>query len=216
MGAGQREERVVKLCPEPGIHGVALFAGGGKACRDVTGDGGFLVILRMARITLSGESLKLSHRSSLVAGITIQSSVRADQRKTVLMIVDLLYGNLPALHRMALLTRSAKLALVNVRVTVGAFRSYVGENWLDVTLRASHSFVHAAQRETSLVVIKLRNIPDGLPSAQSMAVLAGDIQGTVRAARTGTPLRQGGQQGRTQQQPNPGTRSERGMHYVST
>jgi hypothetical protein len=73
-------------------------------------------------------------------------------------------------------------------VAVLAILSHVGENWLDVALRALHFFVHAAQGILRPVVVEFRNRADGSPSRGRMAVFAGDRQGAVRTS-SALPLR---------------------------
>ena len=53
-----------------------------------------------------------------------------------------------------------------------------------MTLHTLHFLVHAAQRVAGLVVVKLRNTADRLPTQRGMAVLAGNIESTVRIACT--------------------------------
>jgi hypothetical protein len=115
--------------------------------------------------------------------------VGSHKRKPVLVLIDLLDRHLPTFHGVALLTAGAELPLVNVSVAVCAFCAHVGEYQLGVALRARHALVHTAQRIAGLVVIELRHIADWFPSAESMAILAGDIQRPMRAARGGVVLR---------------------------
>ena len=140
--AGQLQ--VVKLGAQPGVGAVALLARGGETAGYVIGASGLLVIVRVARVTLGWQSLELPRCGILVAGSTVQRGVRADQRKTILVLVDLLHRDLPALHRVALFARGAELTLVDVGVAVCALCADVGENWFDVTLSTSHPFMHAA------------------------------------------------------------------------
>jgi hypothetical protein len=52
-----------------------------------------------------------------------------------------------------------------------------------MALRAADALVHPAQGISRGVVIKFGNGPEGLPSAQRVAVLAGNTKTTVWAAR---------------------------------
>ncbi len=99
----------------------------------------------------------------------------SDQRKAVLVLIDLLYGNLPATNTVALFARSAELTLVNVRVAIGALRSYIAEHRLGVALRAVDAFVHASQGKVRLIVIELHVSTNGLPPAHRMAILTGNV-----------------------------------------
>ena len=114
---------------------------------------------------------------------------------------------------MALFTIRTELALVNVRMAISAFGADVGKNWLDVTLGTSDILMHTAKRVAGLVVIELRFIPDRLPAAQGVTILAGNIQGAMRAARTRALFGLGGKYKRTQhQQPNSDYESDGGSH----
>jgi hypothetical protein len=68
-------------------------------------------------------------------------------------------------------------------VAVRALRSYIAEDRLGVALRATHAFVHAAQRIFRCVVIEFRNSSDGLPSTQGVAVLTWNAEAPMGASR---------------------------------
>ena len=57
--------------------------------------------------------------------VAIQSRVRPNQREAIHVLIDLLNGDVPTLHRVALLAVCAHLPLVNICVTSGALRSHV-------------------------------------------------------------------------------------------
>jgi len=117
---------------------------------------------------------------ALLAG---HGRVRAKQREAVLVILDLLWRDVPALHRMTLFAVRTHLPAMYVRVAVRAILSDVGEDRLYVALDALHFFVHAAQRIVRLVVIKLRHRADRTPARRRVAILAGYRQRPVRAPR---------------------------------
>ena len=77
---------------------------------------------------------------------------------------------------------------MNVGVAVGALGADVGKYRLGVALLAGDAFVQPAQRKFGSVVIELGNRSDGFPARNRVAVLAGDIQVAVRAARRGIRL----------------------------
>jgi len=118
------------------------------------------------------------------------------------VLLDLLHCHLPSLDGVALFAVGSKLALVNVGMAIGTFLAHVSEDWLDVALSASHALMHAAQRVPRLAMIKLRNVADWFPSTEGVAILAGDIQRAVGAARVGVDLRlrPGGRVGGEEQQ----------------
>jgi len=69
-------------------------------------------------------------------------------------------------------------------MAVGAFLSHIGENGLGVALDTRHSLVHAAEWIAGLIMIEFGNTADGLPCAEGVAVLARDVEVSMRAART--------------------------------
>ena len=174
------ELQVVKTNAEPSVETVALFA----SCREPGGGvartGSRLKIFRVTGIAGGLETLELTHRSALMARVAIQRRMRSHQGKTILVVLDLLHRNLPAFHGVALFASGAELALVNVGVAVGALGRHIAEYQLGMAGHAGHFFVHAAQGIPGLVVIKLRHAADGLPSTERVAVLARDIQRSMR------------------------------------
>jgi len=130
--------------------------------------------------------------------------MRAKKRKTILVIINLLYRNLPALHGVTLRTIRPHLALVNIGVAILASLSHVGEYRLGMALRAGHLFMHAAKRILSLIVVEFGNRADWPPACGRVAILARYGKGTVRTS-SGLPLSGGrripGQLPGKQQQP---------------
>lgn len=183
------ELKMIKLGAQPGIGTMALFASGGKAGGHVTWTRGRLILLGMAGIALRGQTLKLSGSRSFVAGGTIQGCVGSHQGKAVLVLVDLLGGNLPALYAVALLAAGAELALVNIGMAIGALVTYVCEYGFDVALGTGDSLMQPTQRVPGLIVVKFGRVSDGLPSAEGVAILTGDTEGAVRTSGIGVGLR---------------------------
>ena len=98
----------------------------------MTGPGCSLEIFRVTRVASGRESLELPNRRALVASVAIERRMRSHQREAVLVVLDLLYRDLPSLHRVALLAVRAELALVNVGVAVGALGRNIAEYELGV------------------------------------------------------------------------------------
>jgi hypothetical protein len=73
-------------------------------------------------------------------------------------------------------------------MTISAAGAGVGENGLGVAPRTGHILMHPEQGVGSLVVIKFWNGSNRLPTDGGVAVLAGHVQGTVRAARSTTAI----------------------------
>lgn len=176
--------QVVKLCAQPGIHAVvALLALRGEIQRHVAGPGGLLELVQVTAHAISRKPLETPHRSARVAGITFEGSMRSNQWKAVLVLLDLVDRHAPSVHRVALLAGRPELAPVDVGVAVGAFRTDVGEDEVGMTLAARNLLVQAAQGVLGLVVIKFRDVADRLPARKCMAILARDGQVAVGAAR---------------------------------
>jgi hypothetical protein len=146
-----------------------------------------LKVPHMAGVAGRGKALELAYRSALVAVLTLHRGVRPQQRKAILVILDLLHRHVPSLHGMALRAIRAHLPLVDVGVTVLALLADVCKHRLDMALRALHLFVHAAQRILRFVVVKLGYRSDRAPSIGGVAVFTRYLQRPMRAsARAGT------------------------------
>jgi len=193
---GQREPRsaVIELRIQPVVSRVAGFAGRRKLAGDVVGISAPREIRGVAGIALRGHRLKLAVRHTLVAGIAVHGRVRSGQREPVVMLLDLLNGNLPAPDRVALLAIRSQLPLVNVSVAVLASLPHVGEYRPDVTLHAGHGLVHTTERVTRLIMVEFGNCADRFPSARRVTVLTGHAQVAVRTVRAcgGLPVRGSG------------------------
>ena len=109
--------------------------------------------------------------------------MRAEKGKAVLVILNLLGGNLPTEYGVALRTVRAHFAAVNIGVTILAVFPDVREHGFDMTLRALHFFVHPAKRILRLVVIELRDWTNRTPSSGRVAILTRYGQRSMRAAR---------------------------------
>ena len=147
----------------------------------------------MTGVALRRHCLELAAGCALVAGIAIDGCVGSGQREAVVVLLHLLNRNLPSADGVALLAVGAELTLVNVGMAVLAALADAGEYRLHVTLYAGHRGVHAGQRIFRLIVIELRKSADRFPGACRVAVLAGNIQVSVRAVRAECVLRPGAQ-----------------------
>src|SRR5579863_5991452 len=99
----------------------------GEGRGDVVGIGGVLKIPGVAGVALSGKTLELARGRARVASLAVDCGMRADQREAILVVLDGLYGDVPALHRVTLLAIRAHLPPVNVCVAVGALGAHVAE-----------------------------------------------------------------------------------------
>ena len=122
--------------PEPGVKGnVATLA---IRCREVRGIGGVrriggvLPIFQVAGLAVCREPVENPGGCLFVAVLTKHRGVRTEQRKTILVILYPLDGNIPALNGMALLAIRAHLPLVHIGVAVRAVLANVREHRLHV------------------------------------------------------------------------------------
>lgn len=123
--------------------------------------------------------IELSNRARFVARVAIHHCVRSDQGKPVLMLVDVVHRNCPAVDVVAQIALRAVLSSVNVGVTILALLTRVRENRINVTLLACNLGMHASQRKRSLAVIELRLRTQGKPSLAGMAVFTRDLDRSV-------------------------------------
>ena len=197
VSVGQREidwrRSVVDACAHPAVERVAAFAGLWELSRDVVGHTAahrlrLLVVLQVTRGTGGREPLELADRRTLVTILTLHRRMRPQQREPVLVILYLLHGDIPALHRVALRAIRAHLFLVHVGMAILAVLPHIRENRLHMALRALHFFVHAPQRILRFIVVKLGNSLDGPPSRGRVTVLTRNCQLPVRTTRS-LPLR---------------------------
>ena len=179
-----RELQVIKFRAQPRVHvAVALLALRGEIQRHVARAACLLEILEVATDAIGREPQELPHRCALVTIVALQCGVCPDQRKPVLMVLDLADADPPTLHRMALIASRAKLPAVNVGVAIRALHPDVRKNQIRVALPAADFLVHTPQRILRLVVIKLGHVADRFPARKRVAVLTRDGEVTVRTAR---------------------------------
>ena len=173
---------VVKLRVQPTVEGMARIAGGGKyrgvgCVRRVVS---LLIIGQMARHTLRRQSLKLANRRALVAIVALHRGVRTEQRKTVLVLLDLVDRNLPPENRVALRAIGAEFPQVNIRVAVCAIFPDVGEDRLRVAFQTSNLLVLATERISGFVVIEFQHRAYRTPGRRGVTVFARNRQRSVR------------------------------------
>jgi hypothetical protein len=111
-----------------------------------------------------------------MTGVAIHGRVRARQRKAIIVLLHLPYGDLPSSNGVALLAICAQLALVDVGVAILTALSNMSEYGPDVTSGAGDGGVHAAQGIFRLVMIEFRRGADRFPRIRGVAVLASYVQ----------------------------------------
>lgn len=143
----------------------------------------------MAGEALGRDRHELAGGAAFVAGVAVDSGVSSGQRKTIVVLLDVLIRHLPSAHGVALFAIGAHLSPVNVGVAILATMAHVRENHLDVTLCTSDGSVHATQWVFCLIVVELGHRADGPPRTGGVAVLTRNIKIAVRAVRTSRGLR---------------------------
>lgn len=124
-----------------------------------------------------------------MAGVALNCRMGPQQGKPVVVVLNRLDGNVPALHRVTLLAARAHLPAMDVGMAIRALSADVREYHLGVALSAGHAFVHPPQGVTRFVVIKFRDSSNWLPSQSGMAILAGHVEAAMRASGLDGPLR---------------------------
>jgi hypothetical protein len=87
------------------------------------------------------ETLELADGGAFVAIVALHGSMGAEEWETILVIIDLLYGNLPALNRVTLRAIRSHFSLVNIGVTILASLAHIREYRFGVATRAGHLFM---------------------------------------------------------------------------
>ena len=185
MPIGERKSRgaVVELHLQPTVRRVAQIASGRETCASVVGVGSCLKVPQVARSTCGREAFILAYGSAFVTLLARHSRVGTEKREAVLVILNLLRGNLPTEHGVALRAVGAHFAPVNIGVTILAVFPNVGKHRFDMTLRALHFLVHAAKRVFCFVVIEFRDGANRAPPGGGMAILTRYGQRSMGAAR---------------------------------
>jgi hypothetical protein len=176
--ANQREigeSRVIELGALPAVESMAKLAICRKIGRHVGWGSGFLKIGEVTGNAIGGKPGENPCRRLLMARVTGDCGVRAEQREPIEVILYCVHGNAPAAHRVAILAIGPELAAMQVGMTIRALLANLSENLADVALAASDGGVHGSKRILRLgVVIELRFGTDRLPTHGCMAALAGD------------------------------------------
>lgn len=126
-GQGESELRVVHLRAEESIHRVAFLAVRGEARGNVVRLGA-LVVLRVARHAVGGQSNILAGCRALVTGLTVQCGMRTQQREAVAVLLDRLDAYAPTVDGVTLLAIRAELAPMDIGVAIRALRPGIAEH----------------------------------------------------------------------------------------
>ena len=197
----ESRRRVVELRIQPVVGGVAGLERGGEFPRHVIRIAHGLKLLLVAAETGRGHGVVLAQRSVLVTVVAGGGGVRAREREPVHVLIDLGNRDLPPADGMAVLAGGSHAALVEVGMAIDTLVADIGEHHFGMATGTVNAFVHAAQWEARLAVIKLGHGTDRFPAIYGVAVLAGKVQIAVGAARVRRRLCLGDSEGRRQQEP---------------
>jgi len=123
-----------------------------------------------------------------MAFVAFHQGMRSYQRKAVLVILDCIQRDIPALDGVAAFTIRAELAAMDVCMAIGTTCTGVLEVEARVALGATHPLVHPAQRISRLVVVEFGNGADRLPTGARVAILARYSQRPVGIGHLGLRL----------------------------
>src|ERR1700693_4098134 len=115
-----------------------------------------------------------------MTGIAVHHSMGADQRETVLVLVDGMNGHFPAVDSVAEVALRSILPSVQIGVAILAVAPYVGKRRIDVTLLARHSGMHTAQGVTGSAVIEFRLAANRTPGRGTVTLLTSYVQHAMR------------------------------------
>jgi hypothetical protein len=145
---------------------------------------GPIKVISVATNTLcrQSKSIELPNSSDLVAGIAIYDGMSADQRKAILMAVNVLERNLPAIRVMTELALGPVLSAMEVGVTVLALIRHAGELQAGVAVTTPHVSMLTSEGKARIRMIEPDLRWDNLPARRDMTRVAGDVDSSVRAA----------------------------------
>jgi hypothetical protein len=185
---------------------MALAAIGGKSHRTMVGCGGFAKRIPVAADALcrEPEAIELPNRAHFVARVTVHRRMSADQRKPILVLIDVVDRNLPAVGVVAEFALRPILAAMKIRVAVLTFSRGTAKNQVRVAIDTVHDGVTPAQRKSGLRVFEFQLGAEWLPALGSMAILARNLE--LVAMRTISHVRIG-------LLTNPDAHTQRGREY---
>jgi len=122
------------------------------------------------------EAVELANRADLVAGVAVNGCMSADERKSILMLIDVVNGDLPTIGIVAEFTLRAVLAAMEIRVAVLTLHRGVAEIKVLMTVAALHFRVPAAQRKFSSRMVEFEFGAQRLPALRGVTLLARDLE----------------------------------------
>ena len=129
-------------------------------------------------------TVKGTHGPHLVTRVAIHPRVRSNQREAVLVLIDVVNGNLPTIGVVAEVALGAILAAMQIGVAVLALDGGVAEIEVLVAVGALHFGVPATQRKLGFRMVEFKFGAQRLPALCVVTLLASDLElVTVRALK---------------------------------
>jgi hypothetical protein len=122
------------------------------------------------------EAVELADRADPVAGVAVHGCMSADQRESILMLIDVVNGNLPAVGVVAEFTLRAILAAMQIGVAVLALYRGVAEIKILVAIDTLHFRVPAMQGKLSFRMVEFEFGAQRLPTLSGVTLLARDLE----------------------------------------
>jgi len=118
------------------------------------------------------KAIELADCTNLVAGVAVDGSVSSDQGKSILMFIDVMNGNLPAIGIVAECALRAVFAPMQICMAVLALYGCAAENEILVALGTLHLCVSATQGKLSPRVVEFDLGAQRLPALRGVTLLA--------------------------------------------
>jgi hypothetical protein len=115
----------------------------------------------------------------------LHRGVSTEQRETILVLLNLVDGNLPATDRVTLRAIGAEFSQVNIRMAICAILPDVSEHRLRVAFHTANFFVLSTQRISSFVVIEFQHRAYRTPGRRGVAVFTWNRERSVRTTDIG-------------------------------
>lgn len=135
---------------------------------------GFAKCTQMAARAFGRKSktIELAYCTNLVTGVAVDGSVSSDQGKSILMFIDVMNGNLPAVRIVAELALRAVFAPMEICVAVLALYWCTAENEILVALGTLYFCVSATQGKLGPRVVEFDLGAQRLPPLRGVTLLA--------------------------------------------
>lgn len=128
------------------------------------------------------ESIELTNGTDLMTGVTVNCGVGANEREAILMLIDVVNGNLPAVAVVAEFALGSILPAMKICVAVLALIRGTCEVEVGMAVATRHGCVAPPQREPCLGMIELDLAGEHLPILLGVTSLARNIELAMQAA----------------------------------